>query len=417
KDNQSGAILAAKRIPLDNWDHVDALQNEARALQNLNNPYIPAYRDFYVQEDVSWGNPEYVLVTDYVAGESLSQKLQSGRRYNEEELTNIKAQVLDALNEAHRKGIVHRDIKPANIMLDEQNNVKVTDFGIAKFLGEKPRTRTLGAGSAFYMAPEQVKGEEITPATDYYGLGITLLAIASGREADYEMEMDPLEQLGKLNLSESFRESLKLMLSADPQKRKEGLVEKAEETRKVNLNGYISKEKTELPVKGKKITVQLPEIYTVLKQNHFIWPANIARHVGGNQEGVFVGANIAHIVGGYQFGVLAVANIAHTVGGNQEGVFVAANIAHTVGRDQWGVLAAANIAHTVGRDQIGLVNIVYGETRGNQYGIINYARKLSEESRQYGLINLRGRHSRKRWSSGPERWWNPEISFLVGKDK
>ncbi|MEK6901104.1 MAG: hypothetical protein AABX37_02075, partial [Nanoarchaeota archaeon] len=76
----TGEVLAAKRISLDNWDDVDALQNEARALQNLKHPGIPKYHQFYIQEDSGWGNPEYILVTDYVEGESLYKKLEKGQR-------------------------------------------------------------------------------------------------------------------------------------------------------------------------------------------------------------------------------------------------------------------------------------------------------------------------------------------------
>ena len=232
KDNYTNEVLAAKRISLDSWDEVDRLQNEARALENLNHPSIPKYHSFYVQEDSQWGTPEYILVTDYVDGKSLSQRLEEGKKYTEKELQDIKVQVLDALYEAHSKRIVHRDIKPANIIIDENRNVKVTDFGIAKFLGERTKTRTLGAGSAFYMAPEQVKGEKIVPETDYYGLAMTLLALASGREADYDLEQNPKAQLEGLHLSNSFRESLELMLSTDPARRKEGLREKVEDSPK-----------------------------------------------------------------------------------------------------------------------------------------------------------------------------------------
>ena len=502
RDNYTNEVLAAKRISLDSWDEVDRLQNEARALENLNHPSIPNYRSFYVQEDSQWGTPDYILVTDYAAGESLSQKLEQGKRYNEKELQDIKVQVLDALHEAHSKGIVHRDIKPANIIIDENGNVKVTDFGIAKFLGERTKTGTLGAGSAFYMAPEQVKGEKIVPETDYYGLAMTLVALASGREADYDLEQNPKTQLEKLHLSSPFKKSLELMLSTDPAKRKEGLREKAEQPKAASLEQKV--EIKPVPIAKPSITIPLPEKYTVAEQSSYFSLANVAKYVAKSQDANVTAFNAAHTVGRDQFaGITAfnaahtvgrdqlagmtAFNAAHTVGGEQGATITAFNAAHTVGRDQWALfITAFNAAHTVGGDQqalvtafnaahtvggdqwalfitafnaahtvggnqfamvtvfnaahtmggsqcsiipsvniagtiggnqVGLVNIVYQKTEGNQYGIINYDRDLSENSQQYGLLNLRAKHSMKRWSSGPERWWNPEISIGYGKKK
>ena len=467
RDNYTNEVLAAKRISLDSWDEVDRLQNEARALENLNHPSIPNYRSFYVQEDSQWGTPDYILVTDYAAGESLSQKLEQGKRYNEKELQDIKVQVLDALHEAHSKGIVHRDIKPANIIIDENGNVKVTDFGIAKFLGERTKTGTLGAGSAFYMAPEQVKGEKIVPETDYYGLAMTLVALASGREADYDLEQNPKTQLEKLHLSSPFKKSLELMLSTDPAKRKEGLREKAEQPKAASLEQKV--EIKPVPIAKPSITIPLPEKYTVAEQSSYFSLANVAKYVAKSQDANVTAFNAAHTVGRDQFaGITAfnaahtvgrdqlagmtAFNAAHTVGGEQGATITAFNAAHTVGRDQWAlfitafnaahtvggnqfamvtvfnaahtmggsqcsIIPSVNIAGTIGGNQVGLVNIVYQKTEGNQYGIINYARDLSENSQQYGLLNLRAKHSMKRWSSGPERWWNPEISIGYGKKK
>ena len=225
QDLTSGEIYAAKRITVDHWEDIEKLKNETRALQNLNHPSIPQYHGFYVQENEQWRNPEYILVTEYAEGESLAAKLKNGTRFSEEELRNVKTQVLDALHAAHEKGIVHRDIKPSNIIIDDKKNIKVTDFGIAKFLGEKTRTRTIGAGSIEYMAPEQKKGENIVPETDYYALGATLVALAYGQELG--VNSNPKEMLKELqHLSKPFQNSIELLLSDDTQKRKEGLLEK-----------------------------------------------------------------------------------------------------------------------------------------------------------------------------------------------
>lgn len=251
----TGEIYAAKRMPVDNWEDIEKLKNETRALQNLNHPSIPRYQGFHVQEDPQWKNPEYILVTEYAEGESLSKKLEKGTRFNEEELRNIKTQVLDALHAAHTKGIVHRDIKPSNIILNDNNNIKVTDFGIAQFLGEKTRTRTIGVGSIEYMAPEQKKGETIVPETDYYALGATLIALAYGR--DLGVNNNPKELMkGLTHLSQPFQNSLELLLDDDPQKRKEGLLEKEVKTKKTKRKVEVVKDDTVHPTPESKESYQ-----------------------------------------------------------------------------------------------------------------------------------------------------------------
>lgn len=243
QDRVSREVYAAKRMPVDNWEDIEKLKNETRALQNLNHPSIPRYQGFHVQEDLQWKNPEYILVTEYAEGESLSKKLESGTRFTEDQLRSIKIQILDALHAAHTKGIVHRDIKPSNVILDDNYNLKVTDFGIAKFLGEKTRTRTLGAGSIEYMAPEQKKGEAIVPETDYYALGATLVALAYGQ--DLGVNSTPKEMLKELkHLSGPFQKSIELLLSDDPQKRKEGILEKEVKTKKTKTKVEVVKDDT-----------------------------------------------------------------------------------------------------------------------------------------------------------------------------
>lgn len=121
------------------------------------------------------------LVMECVQGRSLREHVAE-LRSNEKMIHQIILQVCNALHHAHSFNIVHRDIKPENILLDSQGKVKVTDFGIAKVMGGISVTRTNQViGTPEYLAPEQVKGHQVTPATDIYALGVVLYELLTGQ--------------------------------------------------------------------------------------------------------------------------------------------------------------------------------------------------------------------------------------------
>ena len=230
-DRESGAVLALKRQPISQMVSVEQIQryeDGVRALQNINHPHVVAYHDSSTRID-EFGSPELWVMMEYVQGGSLADAWQVGRRFNENELRSLAGQTLEGLAAAHEKGIIHRDVKPANILLTEDDEVKITDFGIAKFLGERTRDSSIiGKGTLAYMAPEQFNPAlSITPATDYYGLGITLLELATGKlRTGAYFQDDPQQDLNALRssgyLSEQFVDGLELLIDQHPEKRREG---------------------------------------------------------------------------------------------------------------------------------------------------------------------------------------------------
>lgn len=150
---------------------------EAQAAGRLNHPGIVTVYD--VGEDVA-AECAYIAM-EYVAGHSLREYLSRGWRFTTGEVVSLVCELLDALAEAHAKGVLHRDIKPANLLIADSGRLKVTDFGIAR-LESTQFTRTESVlGSPGYMAPEQYVGGEVDRRVDLFAAGVLLYRLLSGR--------------------------------------------------------------------------------------------------------------------------------------------------------------------------------------------------------------------------------------------
>jgi eukaryotic-like serine/threonine-protein kinase len=179
------ALKVIRASELSGRDRVERFKREARAISRLNHPHICALYDIGEEEGGTF------LVMEYVAGETLASRLERGPLRIEEAL-RYGVQIADALDTAHRNGVVHRDLKPSNIML-ARGGVKLLDFGLAKLRDidadrtEKPRTMSLGLseeglvlGSLPYMAPEQLEGKPVDARVDFFALGVVLYEMTTG---------------------------------------------------------------------------------------------------------------------------------------------------------------------------------------------------------------------------------------------
>jgi serine/threonine protein kinase len=161
---------------------VARFRREALAVAKLIHPNIVQVYDTGVDED------RHYIVMEYVEGRSGAQILQRSGAVEPEVAAEIGVQACAGLDYAHRRGIIHRDVKPGNLMIvggpigGGEMIVKLTDFGIARAI-EQTRITQVGSvvGTAAYLAPEQVRGEEATPATDVYALGVVLYQFLTGR--------------------------------------------------------------------------------------------------------------------------------------------------------------------------------------------------------------------------------------------
>lgn len=161
-------------------------RREAYIQSQLDHPHIVRVYEFFDRAE------EYFLIMEYVHGLSLRSMLDQRSILPAEEACDLAAQALDGLACAHTlrfvdesgntgTGIIHRDIKPANMLLDERGNLKLTDFGIAKILGNDQLTKGFGPGTAEYMSPEQIRSLPVDARSDLYSLGVTLYEMLSGR--------------------------------------------------------------------------------------------------------------------------------------------------------------------------------------------------------------------------------------------
>jgi serine/threonine-protein kinase len=168
-------------------------EREAQAVANLRHANIVQIHDFDVQDE------NFYMVMEFIDGGTLGDWAKSKiGNIDLESILKIMEQVASALDYAHNRGIVHRDIKPANILLDNERNVYLTDFGIARMIsGTQTQFTATGAliGTPAYMSPEQCKGEDIDHISDIYSLGIILFELLTGLQP-FEAET-PLSILQK----------------------------------------------------------------------------------------------------------------------------------------------------------------------------------------------------------------------------
>ena len=171
--------VAVKVLPPELARHNPALSerflHEAGSMARLSHPNIADVIDYGEQDGVQW------FAMKLVEGEALDSLLARVGRLSPEQAAEIAAQVADALQHAHERGVIHRDVKPGNILIDQSGKTVVTDFGIAKAADVGHLTVTgASIGTPEYMSPEQAKGEPIDGRSDIYSLGAVLYAMICG---------------------------------------------------------------------------------------------------------------------------------------------------------------------------------------------------------------------------------------------
>ena len=155
-------------------DYVERFRREARAVAKLSHPNIVTVIDRGEQDGRQF------IVFEYIDGQNLKELTRDGP-LDVREAIGLTLQVARALSFAHDRGLVHRDVKPQNVLLNEDGQAKVTDFGIARSLDVQGVTQTgTVLGTSDYIAPEQARGQKVDPKTDIYSLGAVLYELLVG---------------------------------------------------------------------------------------------------------------------------------------------------------------------------------------------------------------------------------------------
>ena len=160
-------------------DALEHFRKEARAISRLKHENIETIYELGEVEK------QQFMVLEYLSGGTLASKIQDmkdmGQKLSLRLVVDCALQISEGLAYAHRRGVVHRDIKPSNVLCTEEQKVKITDFGLAKFIhgGDSSSKRRI-AGTIPYMSPEQVNGVEVDHRTDIYSFGVLLYEITTG---------------------------------------------------------------------------------------------------------------------------------------------------------------------------------------------------------------------------------------------
>ncbi len=154
-------------------------RQEAKAISSLNHPNIATIYD------IDENDGQQFLVLEYLKGGTLKSKLQhlanEGKTFSYLQIVELGVQIAEGLGHAHLHGIIHRDVKTDNMMLTAEGIVKITDFGLAKLSSEKHLTKPGSViGTAAYMSPEQIRGEDVDHRSDLFSYGVALYELTTG---------------------------------------------------------------------------------------------------------------------------------------------------------------------------------------------------------------------------------------------
>jgi serine/threonine protein kinase len=200
------------------WDDLKLFEREAQILKHLEHKKIPEYIDYFsIDDKILW----FGLVEEYIPGNSLKDLLLQGKRFSDKEVHNIAIQVLNILIYLHNlnPAVLHRDIKPSNLILGEDKEIYLVDFGAVQDKAAKEGVTFTVVGTYGYAPMEQFGGKAV-PASDLYGLGATIIHLLTGiPPADLPVRDLKIQFHDKVKINDNFSAWIEKMLEPSVERR------------------------------------------------------------------------------------------------------------------------------------------------------------------------------------------------------
>ncbi|MGD9157908.1 MAG: protein kinase [Desulfobacteraceae bacterium] len=181
QDPKINRLVAIKTIRFSDEFEEDVIKEikerffmEAEIAGKLSHPAIVTIHDVGDDRDLTY------MAMEFLEGEDLDKFIKKGSLLSVRAVLNVVAQIAEALDFAHKQGVIHRDIKPANVMLLSNGQVKVTDFGIAKAISSSKTKTGVILGTPNYMSPEQIMGQKVNSKSDIFSLGVLFFQLLTG---------------------------------------------------------------------------------------------------------------------------------------------------------------------------------------------------------------------------------------------